>query len=262
MDIEQLTKHQIVLLTLLVSFMTSIATGIVTVSLMNQAPPEVTRVINQVVQQTVEKAVSLPGTNTTIQKTIIQNDNDLVVQAVSAARQSIIRITAHGDDTLIARGVLINANGTALTDKEALNSSTATAFDAILPSGDRVPLTIAQTQVKGSPIAIVQVAVGTSTSIAPLSVADSSKLALGQGVVSISGIGSDTVGEGIIATIPSGSSHDAPTMIEANTPSAMPGSILLTLSGTLIGISTSASEAQGNDFYSLPTLLASSTATK
>ena len=30
MDIEHLTKHQIVLLTLLVSFVTSIATGIVT----------------------------------------------------------------------------------------------------------------------------------------------------------------------------------------------------------------------------------------
>src|SRR5665213_872283 len=108
MDIEQLTKHQIVLLTLLVSFMTSIATGIVTVSLMDQAPPEVTRVINQVVQQTVEKAVSIPNTVTMpgVQKTIIQNDNDLVTQAVGTARQGIIRITARGDDTLLARGTV------------------------------------------------------------------------------------------------------------------------------------------------------------
>ena len=35
---ENLTKPQIILLTLLVSFVTSIATGIVTVALMNQAP--------------------------------------------------------------------------------------------------------------------------------------------------------------------------------------------------------------------------------
>ena len=34
MDLEKLTKHQTVLLTLLVSFVTSIATGIVTVGLL------------------------------------------------------------------------------------------------------------------------------------------------------------------------------------------------------------------------------------
>src|SRR6185503_15457092 len=189
MDIEQLTKHQIVLLTLLVSFMTSIATGIVTVSLMNQAPPEVTRVINQVVQQTVEKAVSIPINVPGVQKTIIQNDNELVTQAVGTARQGIIRITARGDDTLLARGIIIDAQGAALTDKVALNSTSATAFDAILPSGDRVPLTVAQTQVKGSPFTILNVAIGTSTGVAPIAIADSSALALGQAVVSISGIG-------------------------------------------------------------------------
>ena len=57
MNLEQLTKHQIVLLTLLVSFVTSIATGIVTVSLMDQAPAGVTRVVNQIVEHTVEKVI-------------------------------------------------------------------------------------------------------------------------------------------------------------------------------------------------------------
>ena len=47
---ESLTKTQIVLLVLLVSFVTSLATGIVTVTLVNQAPQPVTHTINKVVE--------------------------------------------------------------------------------------------------------------------------------------------------------------------------------------------------------------------
>src|SRR4029077_18213268 len=54
MDIEKLTKSQIVLLTLLVSFVTSIATGIVTVSLMDQAPPAIAQSVSRIVEHTVE----------------------------------------------------------------------------------------------------------------------------------------------------------------------------------------------------------------
>jgi len=57
MDIDQLTKSQFVLLILLVSFVTSVATGIVTVTLVNQAPAPITEKINRVVEKTIEKVV-------------------------------------------------------------------------------------------------------------------------------------------------------------------------------------------------------------
>ncbi len=55
MAVEDLNKNQIILLTLLVSFVTSIATGIVTVTLIDQAPAPVAQTINQIVERTIER---------------------------------------------------------------------------------------------------------------------------------------------------------------------------------------------------------------
>lgn len=57
MDIKDLNKPQLILLALLLSFVTSIATGITTVTLMQQAPASVTMPINRIIRQTVEKIV-------------------------------------------------------------------------------------------------------------------------------------------------------------------------------------------------------------
>ena len=61
MDIKDLNKKQLILLTLLITFVVSIATGIVTVSLMNQMPPKATQTITNVVQRTIEKVTTLPA---------------------------------------------------------------------------------------------------------------------------------------------------------------------------------------------------------
>jgi len=92
MDIEELNKSQIVLLTLLVSFVTSIATGIVTVSLMNQAPPTVTQTINRVVERTVERVVPQETQTATVitkERTVIVKESELIAQAVDRAAPSI-----------------------------------------------------------------------------------------------------------------------------------------------------------------------------
>jgi hypothetical protein len=99
MDIENLSKAQLLLLTLLVNFIVSIATGIVTVSLLEKAPPVLTQTINRIVERTVETVVpgSLPSI-VTREKTVIVNEEDLVIAAVAAAQARTVTLTFGSED--------------------------------------------------------------------------------------------------------------------------------------------------------------------
>ncbi|OGC83016.1 hypothetical protein A3D68_01330 [Candidatus Adlerbacteria bacterium RIFCSPHIGHO2_02_FULL_52_17] len=262
MDIEKLTKHQIILLTLLVSFVTSIATGIVTVSLMDQAPAGVTKVVNQIVEKTIERVVpqNLGAAVTTVtEKTVVVKDDDLIAQSIASVQKGIIRIVAKDGNTLVARGIITSKEGMGLTDRVALSASGATDFEAILASGERVPLTLPSMQSTSTPLATISVAVGTSTGFAPVKLADISKVALGQTVIRIGGVSADTVGSGVVAMIPAGTPGTLPSMIEASVSSATPGSIIITLFGEVVGVITAESAALGSYLYSIPQTAAPAT---
>lgn len=257
MDIEHLTKHQIVLLTLLVSFVTSIATGIVTVSLMDQAPPSVTRTINQIVEHTVERVVpatspaspaaTAAAATVTKETTVVVKDDDLAAQSIGKVQQSLVRIVSlNTPDQLAARGLVVSEGGVVYSDRATLENLGTLRFQAILPSGERVP---AQMR---APLGTTSVAVldldlaSSSRKLVAATVADASKLKLGQSVIRIGGSGADTVGTGVIAKL-----SDAHTgIIQASVVSATPGSVLMTLFGEVIGITTGTSALYGSDSYS------------
>ncbi|HEY5383002.1 MAG TPA: hypothetical protein VIJ88_00380, partial [Candidatus Paceibacterota bacterium] len=205
MDLEHLNKHQIVLLALLVSFVSSIATGIVTVSLLDQAPPGVTKTINQIVEHTIQTVVpASPNAAAAVvtQKTVVVKDDDLTAQSIASVQKGIIRIVGKGDDQLIARGIIVDSKGTAITDRGSLDASSFGSFEAILASGERVSITIPKGQSASSSLEFINVAVGTSTGFAAVPIADPSKLQLGQSVIRVGGTGTDVVGEGIVAVLP------------------------------------------------------------
>ncbi len=108
---EDLNKNQIVLLTLLVSFVTSIATGIVTVTLMDQAPAGVTQTINQVVERTIERVVPAETQTTTVirEVPVVVTEEEQVVKAVAAASPALVRLALvpEKDDLLVIEAVAI-----------------------------------------------------------------------------------------------------------------------------------------------------------
>lgn len=121
MDIKDLDKQQLILLTLLLSFVASIATSITTVSLMQQVPPSVTVPINRVIQQTVEKIQQIEG-KTTVQ-TVVVKEEDLVVDAIAKNQSAIFTVTREmanevGELTEFSAGkaFVVNAEGLLAAD--------------------------------------------------------------------------------------------------------------------------------------------------
>src|SRR3989338_4580551 len=91
MDIKDLNKPQLILLAVLLSFVVSIATGITTVTLMQQAPASFTTPVSRIVRQTVEKIQQVEG-KTTVQ-TVIIKEEDLVVDAIEKNKVAVLTLT-------------------------------------------------------------------------------------------------------------------------------------------------------------------------
>lgn len=117
MDIQELNKSQLILLAVLLSFITSIVTGITTVTLMQQAPVSVTTPINRVIQQTVEKIQQVEG-KTTVQ-TVVVKEEDLVVDALSKNKNALFSVTKdsdYGTELPSGDGFIISQDGVVAVD--------------------------------------------------------------------------------------------------------------------------------------------------
>jgi S1-C subfamily serine protease len=128
MDIKELNKSQLIMLALLLIFVTSIATGIVTVTLMQQAPSSVTVPINRVVRQTVEKIV--PGEIKNTVQTVIIKEEDLVVDAILKNQTTLFSVSR---EILNDEGKIVEVNAGKAT---VVSSDGVVAIDSSLVSGD------------------------------------------------------------------------------------------------------------------------------
>ena len=121
MDIKELNKTQLILLAVLLSFVTSIATGITTVTLMQQAPVSVTAPINRVVERTIEKIQQVEGKTTV--RTVVIKEEDLVVDAIAKNKSAVFTVSKEGVDLSgnkieipAGRGFAISTDGIIVAD--------------------------------------------------------------------------------------------------------------------------------------------------
>lgn len=114
MDIKDLNRSQFLLLLLLIMFVSSITTAIVTVTLMDQSPRAgVTNTINRVIERVI------PGATTTIVKIVKEevptvSEGEQIVKAMEVVAPSVVKLnikTDKGIDTIgtgfVARGDIV-----------------------------------------------------------------------------------------------------------------------------------------------------------
>ncbi len=128
MDINDLNKSQLLLLAVLLSFVTSIATGITTVTLMQQAPKSVTTPINRVIQQTVEKIQQVEG-KTTVQ-TVVVKEEDLVVDAIDKNKFVTFSISRNAENLNSPNSDFWGGHGFLVADKGVIVADASMAWDS------------------------------------------------------------------------------------------------------------------------------------
>ncbi len=227
MNIEELSKSQLILLTILVNFVTSVATGILTVSLLDYSPAYVTQTVNRVVEHTIETVVA--AAPAAIIQAPAPSNQDLVTAAIGAvATRSVVIYSAETGTSTPSISV-----GTYLPKSRAIATAALGALpkEALIafPGGIYIPASISQ---EGGGVTIYGFADGVVLPKAnsPTLVA-ASDLRLGETALAIGADGSASTG--IVARVSENGIHTTLPDIGA-------GSAAVNLSGNLIGIGAGA----------------------
>ena len=223
MNIEELSKSQLILLTILVNFVTSVATGVLTVSLLDHAPAIVTQTVDHVVERTIETVAKVAPA--AIIQSPAPSNQDLVTAAigVDAARQVVIYSAKTGTSTPVI------SVGTYLSKSRAIATAAQDALPKEILVGFPGDLYIAASLArKGNGIAIYGFADdATLPKVNSPILITTGELKLGETVLAIGADGSASTG--IVARVSKSSVHTTLPDIGA-------GSAAVDLSGNLIGI--------------------------
>ncbi|MBU6321701.1 MAG: hypothetical protein KGI78_03135 [Patescibacteria group bacterium] len=222
MDIEELSKAQLILLTILVNFVTSIATAILAVTLLDHAPPYVTQTINRVVEKSVDAVaqaapvVAQPAPST----------QDLVTAAIAADAARLVSIypaSATSTTPAVAIGTFLPKSHTVVTAAQtALPREATIGFS----DGSTLPASLAKA---GGGIAIYGFADNaTFPKVPTFSLVAAKDLALGETALAIGADGAAATG--IVSKV------GADGSVQTTLPQIGAGSAVVDLSGNLIGI--------------------------
>lgn len=225
MNIDDLSKSQLLLLTLLVNFVMSIATGIVTVSLLDEAPATVTQTVNRIVEHTVETVAPASEPAAAVVATTQQpSEEDQLVSAISGDASRTVKLYADATTSpALAQGIYLSkSRAVVVMTQDGLPKDAVVGF----PDG-----TSASVSVSRADATLTIYGFGDATSIpsaAATALLDPANLKQGQAVIALTSDGSAVTG--IISKV------DGET-ITTTLPAVPAGAAAVDLKGQLVGIS-------------------------
>jgi hypothetical protein len=234
-NLGDLKAQQLILLAVFVSFVTAVATGITTVSLIEAAPQPVQQVVNRVVERTVERVVPEedPEEGAPVQKevvTVVVKEEDLAIGAAESVGKSVARVIAKNGD-VASLGLVVGAHRIV-----ADASSVTTGGDyEVEVSGVRASATV---QREGNGFALIQTA-DDAPAFAPASIGATASLRLAQSLIAVTGRDSTAVATGSLSGLVRGAEAGAPvTAIQASLSGAeiVPGALLANIRGEVVGL--------------------------
>jgi S1-C subfamily serine protease len=239
---EDLNNQQMILLTLLVSFVASIATSITIVSILTDTTPVVSQTINSIVERTIEKIVP-SATSTTIFKTVpvptpmqTPTENERLVAAIQKITPSmsvISKISSEtGEKNVIGLGFAISGDYIA-TDKNMLGDGKGLSIT--LANGKTHQAIVAYAEEKNR-AALLRVDLGNSTSTVTFRSAalSSEALKLGQDILLLGGKSGSTLSRGIISDLSNDSGGIDTTIAQKREDRGGP---LFDMQGGIVGMS-------------------------
>jgi hypothetical protein len=221
MDIEDLNKTQFLLLTLLVNFVTAIATGVLTVSLLDDTSPTITQTVNRIVERTVDTVTAPAPVISPIGKPAPTTEERRTAAIAEAASRRVAIYRSAAAKEPIATGTYLPKSRAVVAASAGLPAEIVVVF----PDGSSAP---ASRSKAGNGLTIYGFAdaaalpAATSPTLVP-----KADVTLGESVISIAADGS--VVTGIVTKV------DA-TAISANIAGIPAGGSAVNLDGDIIGI--------------------------
>ncbi len=197
-SLEELNKTQVVLLTVLIAFVTSIATGIITASLLSQAPASVTQTIDRVIENTIQPA-NPSATSTVVREVTVIKEEDEITSAIQNVLPSVVRISGPvpaGGDGFFGLGAIVSKDG--LVIGSAAGLSLGASYNATLSDGSNMPLKIAGMDQADGLVLWKLTSDTAHISFDPL-VVSKSDAKLGQSVIAVEGKSGSTVAVGRVS---------------------------------------------------------------
>ena len=204
---EDLDNRQIILLTMFVSFVVSIATGIITVAMLQEAPQTLTQTVNRVVERTIERVMQASSTQsvapsmTTVTKevTVYAKEEDFLVSAVEKNQPHVATIYALGPDAStspLGIGFLVSRDGVIVVPSRIffVDAPSRVSYSVDIDGKRYVAQYIAtDSSAITSPVAFLKITDAKGSIFGPVTFGPKADLHLGQTVVVLGGEMGDAI---------------------------------------------------------------------